>query len=70
MQEEPRNTSFATPAYTAVDARIGWRPVPKLELSLIGRNLTDGRHVEFGMDPFFTPADVRRTVLLKAVLEF
>ena len=63
-------TAFATPAYTAVDARIGWRPVPKLELSLIGRNLTDGRHIEFGMDPFFTPAEVRRSVLVKAVLEF
>jgi iron complex outermembrane receptor protein len=35
------------PAYTAVDLRLGWRPTPRLELSLQGRNLGGG-HVEFG----------------------
>jgi iron complex outermembrane receptor protein len=34
------------PAYTAVDARLGWRPTPRLELSLDGRNLNGG-HLEF-----------------------
>lgn len=43
--------TFATPAYTAVEARLGWRAVRKLGLSPIGRNLFDSRHTEFGTDP-------------------
>jgi iron complex outermembrane receptor protein len=38
----------AVPACTAVDARHGWRVGPGLELSLIGQNLFDPRHAEFG----------------------
>jgi iron complex outermembrane receptor protein len=41
----------AVPAYTAVDARYGWRIRPGLELSLIGQNLFDPRHAEFGAAP-------------------
>jgi iron complex outermembrane receptor protein len=36
------------PAYTAVDARYAWRVRPDLELSLLGQNLFDRRHGEFG----------------------
>jgi iron complex outermembrane receptor protein len=36
------------PAYTAVDARYGWRIRPGLELAVIGQNLLDPRHAEFG----------------------
>lgn len=36
------------PAYTAVDARLGWRPNDRFELSLSGQNLFDAEHVEFG----------------------
>jgi len=38
----------ATPAYTALDARIAWRISPRYELSLVGFNLLGGRHAEFG----------------------
>jgi len=38
----------AVPAYTAVDARYGWRVGPGLDLSLIAQNLFDPRHAEFG----------------------
>jgi iron complex outermembrane receptor protein len=38
----------AVPAYTAVDVRYGWRVGPSLDLSLIGQNLFDPRHAEFG----------------------
>ena len=34
-------------AYTRLDARIGWRIQPGLELSLTGRNLLDPGHPEF-----------------------
>lgn len=62
--------TFATPDCTAVDARLGWRLAAKLDLSPTGRNPCDGRHAEFGMDPLFSPADVRRSFMLRAAPEF
>ncbi len=38
----------AVPAYWALDLRLGWRPVPPVEISLVGQNLLDARHPEFG----------------------
>jgi iron complex outermembrane recepter protein len=40
--------SPAVPAYTAVDARLVWRPAPTLEVSLTGQNLFDPLHAEWG----------------------
>ena len=37
------------PSYTAVDARLGWRPVKPLELSITFQNLLDSSHVEWGV---------------------
>jgi len=39
--------SLKVSAYTRLDARIGWRVQPGLELSLTGRNLLDPGHPEF-----------------------
>ena len=36
------------PAYAELDARLGWQPIPALELSLAGRNLLHEKHAEFG----------------------
>jgi iron complex outermembrane receptor protein len=36
------------PAYTAVDARLGWKVMPAIELSLALQNLTDDKHIEWG----------------------
>jgi iron complex outermembrane receptor protein len=36
------------PAYVAVDMRLAWRPTDHLELSIVGQNLFDDRHPEFG----------------------
>ena len=36
------------PAYTAVDARVGWRPSPNVELSLSVQNALDTGHPEWG----------------------
>jgi iron complex outermembrane receptor protein len=41
----------SVPAYTAVDARFGWRALPGLEFSLTGQNLFDRRHPEWGAAP-------------------
>jgi iron complex outermembrane receptor protein len=35
------------PAYTAVDARLGWRIRRDTELSLVAQNLFDRRHAEW-----------------------
>jgi iron complex outermembrane receptor protein len=53
------------PAYTAVDARYGWRVHPNLELSLVGRNLFDRSHPEFGAAP--GRSEQERAVFVKAV---
>lgn len=39
------------PAYTALDIRLGWEITSNLEFSLIGQNLLEDRHVEFGSAP-------------------
>ena len=36
------------PSYTALDLRLGWRASNGLELSLVGQNLLDASHPEFG----------------------
>ena len=35
------------PAYAELDARVGWRPRPGLDVSLIGQNLLHAHHPEF-----------------------
>ena len=39
------------PAYTALDLRYGWRVTTDFVVSLVGRNLLDGGHAEFGAAP-------------------
>jgi iron complex outermembrane receptor protein len=36
------------PSYTSLDARVSWRPVPRLQLEVVGQNLLDPHHPEFG----------------------
>ncbi|WP_427911864.1 TonB-dependent receptor plug domain-containing protein [Ramlibacter sp. MMS24-I3-19] len=40
--------SPAVPAYTAVDASLAFQATPSLRLAVLGRNLFDPRHIEFG----------------------
>ena len=37
------------PAYGELDVRLGWRPSPELELSIVGQNLLHDDHAEFGV---------------------
>jgi iron complex outermembrane receptor protein len=37
--------------YVTVDARLAWRPVRHIELSVAGQNLAQPSHAEFGGDP-------------------
>lgn len=53
------------PSYLAVDGRVGWRLRERLELSLLMRNLTDARHVEWSPG-----AEFDRTFFLNALVRF
>jgi iron complex outermembrane receptor protein len=35
-------------AYSALDARLAWAPRPNFEVALVGQNLLDSQHPEFG----------------------
>jgi iron complex outermembrane receptor protein len=41
----------ATPAYTTLDARVGYRLSSSLDISVVGQNLLQNHHAEFGHDP-------------------
>ncbi|MBL8259820.1 MAG: TonB-dependent receptor [Candidatus Competibacteraceae bacterium] len=47
--------------YSSVDLRLAWRPRKELELSLVGANLLDDRHLEFVQEAFAFPVEVERS---------
>jgi iron complex outermembrane receptor protein len=53
------------PAYTSMDLRLGWRVNPDLEVSLIGQNLLNESHPEFGASP--GRSEFERSLFLKFV---
>jgi len=55
----------AVPAYTAVDARFGWRASRNMDVSLTLQNLLDREHAEFGAAP--ARSEHQRGVYLKLV---
>ncbi len=55
-------------AYTEADAKISWRVVDNLQLSLAGMNLLHERHVEF-INGSLPPLAIPRSVYLSAQLE-
>lgn len=54
----------AVPSYTALDARLAWRPRRDVEVSLLGKNL-NGSHAEYG--PLATRTQVARSIGVKLV---
>ncbi|HEY0962608.1 MAG TPA: TonB-dependent receptor [Pseudomonadales bacterium] len=50
------------PAYSELNARIAWQPRPDLELALIGRNLLDNDHAEYG--DFASRSRIDRSAML------
>ena len=47
--------AFAIPSYVEMDLRLAWKPRDDLELSLVGQNLLQNRHREFGSSTFQLP---------------
>jgi iron complex outermembrane receptor protein len=56
------------PAYTAVDARFGWKADRNLELSLTLQNMFDPSHPEFGLPA--TRSELDRSAFAKALWRF
>lgn len=62
---------FAIDRYVTVDARLAWKPVRNLELSLVGRNLADSHHPEFNSLILPTaPTEVERSYYGKVTWRF
>jgi len=57
--------ALLVPAYTRLDARVGYRLRPGLELSLAGQNLQGGRHAEFLSVGPYTQATISRSLFAK-----
>jgi iron complex outermembrane recepter protein len=47
--------------YARLDARLGWRPLPALEISVAGQNLAQDHHDEFGPSYTALPTSVPRS---------
>jgi iron complex outermembrane recepter protein len=58
------------PGYTKLDLRLGWRPKQNFELSIVGQNLLDSRHPEFGEGFLVSPTEIERSVYAKATWRF
>jgi len=52
-------------SYLRLDVRLGWRPTPNVELAIVGQNLTDKSHPEFGSVPFVVATEIERNVYVK-----
>jgi iron complex outermembrane receptor protein len=63
--------AYTIPAYTTLDLRLAWQPRKDLELSLVGQNLLDNAHPEFGSGYILsTPSEIQRGVYAKADWKF
>ena len=65
-----RLQSVDVPAHSRVDVRLGGSLKPGLDLSLVGQNLLESRHLEFGGFEGVHFSEVRRHVYLKATWQF
>ena len=67
----PRGFSIdRVPAYAALDARLAWRPLAGVELSLVGKNLLQTRHLETFSDLNQISHEVERTMYGKVSWAF
>ncbi len=57
----------AVPAYTELNARVGWRFRPSVELALVGQDLLHAAHPEFGTT---VPARVEFQRSVRATVTF
>jgi len=62
---------FEVDAYTELDARLGWHVNQSLSLALVGRNLLNETHWEYGREPLgSTPHLIEREVFVRLEWRF
>lgn len=62
---------YNIPAYTAFDLRLGWKPLKNVEFSIVGQNLFDHRHLEFGNTVSELPmTEIQRSIFGKINFSF
>jgi len=57
------------PSYTDMDIRLGWNPVSRIGVSIVGQNVLHDQHPEFGV-PDSTREEIRRSVYGKVTWRF
>ena len=64
LENFPSGVPNKVPSYISMDARLGWRPCAHREFAVVGQNLLDNHHLEFGGNQFLSAPliEMRRTV--------
>jgi iron complex outermembrane receptor protein len=62
--------ALSVPAYTRIDARLGWRLSSAVEINLGGQNLQGGRHLEYVSEGPFAPSRVGRSFYARVAWRF
>jgi len=60
----------SVPGYTSVNIRFAWHPNEDLELSLVGRDLFDKRHLEFVGESYLMPTEIDRSFHAQVLWHF
>ncbi|MBK8814531.1 MAG: TonB-dependent receptor [Methylococcaceae bacterium] len=64
------NGPYPVSSYVTMDARLAWKPIKNIELSLIGQNLLDSNHLESAGEAFANPTQIPRSFYGKIAWEF
>jgi iron complex outermembrane recepter protein len=63
-------SGLAIPDYVRVDARLAWKPLENLEVSLVGQNLLDPHHPEFNGYVYQDNAQIPRSIYANVNVKF
>lgn len=64
------NTTSTIEDYLRLDMRVSWDMAPGTELSLMGQNLLDAHHPEFGPFLYNSQAEIGRSAMARLTLRF
>jgi iron complex outermembrane receptor protein len=65
-----RLSGFDVPAYIRLDMNLAWHVAPGVKLNLVGQNLLQKSHREFGSETDLNAGEVPRSVFGKVTWEF
>jgi iron complex outermembrane receptor protein len=62
--------AFDIPSYVRLDANLGWKIEPGIQLNLVGQNLLQGSHMEYGATNDLNAAEIPRSYYAKITCTF